>query len=309
MNKITIIGAGRVGESTALFLATKEMCQELVLIDIQQGVAEGVALDIQEVAPVFDYDTRLSGGHDHEMMTGSEIIIITAGVPRKPGMSRTDVMATNIPIINEIVDSAMKYAPDAFLLFVTNPVDVLTYHAFIRSGWPRNRVFGQAGVLDSSRMASFIAMESGFSSVDINAMVLGGHGDTMVPMLNYSTISGIPVSYFIDPDKLEEIIERTRNGGAEILNLRQNSSAYDAPAAAITQMVDAIVHNRQRILPTVCLLQGEYGHDDIAIGVPAVLGRNGVENIIQLNMNKEEQFMFDNSASLIRKELNRLKSI
>ena len=309
MNKITIIGAGHVGESTALFLATKEMCQELVLIDIQQGVAEGVALDIQEVAPVFDYDTRLSGGHDHEMMAGSEIIIITAGVPRKPGMSRTDVMATNIPIINEIVDSAMKYAPDAFLLFVTNPVDVLTYHAFIRSGWPRNRVFGQAGVLDSSRMASFIAMESGFSSVDINAMVLGGHGDTMVPMLNYSTISGIPVSYFIDPDKLEEIIERTRNGGAEILNLRQNSSAYDAPAAAITQMVDAIVHNRQRILPTVCLLQGEYGHDDIAIGVPAVLGRNGVENIIQLNMNKEEQFMFDNSASLIRKELNRLKSI
>ena len=309
MNKITIIGAGRVGESTAQFLATKEMCQDLVLIDIQQGVAEGVALDIQEVAPVFDYDTRLSGGNDHEMMTDSEIIIITAGVPRKPGMSRTDVLATNVPIIDEIVDSAMRYAPDAFLLLVTNPVDVLTYHAFTRSGWPRNRVFGQAGVLDSSRMASFIAMESGFSSVDINAMVLGGHGDTMVPMLNYSTISGIPVSYFIDPDKLEEIIERTRNGGAEILNLRQNSSAYDAPAAAITQMVDAIVHNRQRILPTVCLLQGEYGHEDIAIGVPAVLGRNGVENIIQLNMNKEEQLMFDNSASLIRKELNRLKSI
>ncbi len=309
MNKITIIGAGRVGESTAQFIAAKNLCREIVLLDIHEGAAKGAALDIQEVSPIFEYDTRLSGGVDHAMMADSELIIITAGLPRKPGMSRSDVLSSNIPIMNGIIDGAMKYAPDAILLFVTNPVDVITYHAFIKTGWPRNRVFGQAGVLDSSRMASFIAMETGYSSMDINTMVLGGHGDTMVPMLRYCTIAGIPVEKFITKEKLEAIIERTRNGGAEILALRQNSSAYDAPAASVTEMVDAIVHNRQRILPTVCLLEGEYGHHDIAIGVPAVLGQNGIEDIIQLDMNQAEQAMFDNSAALVRKDLDLLKSM
>lgn len=309
MNKITIIGAGRVGESTAQFIAAKNLCREIVLLDIHEGAAKGAALDIQEVSPIFEYDTRLSGGVDHALMADSELIIITAGLPRKPGMSRSDVLSSNIPIMNGIIEGAMKYAPDAILLFVTNPVDVITYHAFIKTGWPRNRVFGQAGVLDSSRMASFIAMETGYSSMDINTMVLGGHGDTMVPMLRYCTIAGVPVEKFITKEKLEAIIERTRNGGAEILALRQNSSAYDAPAASVTEMVDAIVHNRQRILPTVCLLEGEYGHRDIAIGVPAVLGQNGIEDIIQLDMNEAEQAMFDNSVALVRKDLDLLKSM
>ena len=309
MNKITIMGAGRVGESTAQFIAAKNLCSEIVLLDINEGAAKGAALDIQEVSPLFEYDTRLTGGVDHALMTDSELIIITAGLPRKPGMSRSDILAVNIPIMDGIIDGAMKYAPDAILLFVTNPVDVITYHAVLKTGWPRNRVFGQAGVLDSSRMASFIAMETGYSIMDIYAMVLGGHGDTMVPMLRHCTIAGIPIEKFISQDKIESIIERTRNGGAEILALRQNSSAYDAPAASVAEMVDAVVHNRNRILPTVCFLEGEYGLDDIAIGVPAVLGKNGVEDIIQLDLNKAEQAMFSNSASLVREDVDLLKSM
>ena len=309
MNKITIVGAGRVGESTAQFLAAKNLCREIILLDIHDGAAKGAALDIQEVAPIFEYDTRLIGGVDHALMVDSEIIIITAGLPRKPGMSRSDVLSSNIPIMDSIIEGAMKYAPDAILLFVTNPVDVITYHAYMKTRWPRNRVFGQAGVLDSSRMASFIAMDTGFSNMDINTMVLGGHGDTMVPMLRYCTIAGIPVSDFIPKDRLEAIVERTRKGGAEILALRQNSSAYDAPAASVAEMVDSIVHNRNRILPTVCLLEGEYGHEDIAIGVPAMLGQHGIVDIIELDMNETEQAMFDHSASLVRKDLDLLKSM
>jgi len=309
MNKITIVGAGRVGESTAQFLAAKNLCSEIVLLDIHKGAAVGTALDIQEVSPLFQFDTRLTGGVDHALMADSELIIITAGLPRKPGMSRSDVLTSNIPIMDSIIDGAMKYAPNAILLFVTNPVDVITYHAFIKTGWPRNRVFGQAGVLDSSRMASFIAMETGYSIMDIYAMVLGGHGDTMVPMLRYCTIAGIPIEKFIAKEKIETIVERTRNGGTEILALRKNSSAYDAPAASIVEMVDAIVHNRNRILPTVCLLEGEYGHEDIAIGVPAVLGKNGISDIIELDLNETERKMFEHSASLVREDLALLKAM
>lgn len=309
MNKITIVGAGRVGESTAQFLAAKNLCSEIVLLDIHKGVAVGTALDIQEVSPLFQFDTRLTGGVDHALMADSELIIITAGLPRKPGMSRSDVLTSNIPIMDNIINGAMKYAPNAILLFVTNPVDVITYHAFIKTGWPRNRVFGQAGVLDSSRMASFIAMETGYSIMDIYAMVLGGHGDTMVPMLRYCTIAGIPIEKFISKEKIETIVERTRNGGTEILALRKNSSAYDAPAASIVEMVDAIVHNRNRILPTVCLLEGEYGHEDIAIGVPAVLGKTGISDIIELDMNDNERKMFEHSASLVREDLALLKAM
>lgn len=309
MNKITIVGAGRVGESTAQFLAAKNLCSEIVLLDIHKGAAVGTALDIQEVAPLFQFDTRLTGGVDHALMADSELIIITAGLPRKPGMSRSDVLTSNIPIMDSIIDGAMKYAPNAILLFVTNPVDVITYHAFIKTGWPRSRVFGQAGVLDSSRMASFIAMETGYSIMDIYAMVLGGHGDTMVPMLRYCTIAGIPIEKFIAKEKIETIVERTRNGGTEILALRKNSSAYDAPAASIVEMVDAIVHNRNRILPTVCLLEGEYGHEDIAIGVPAVLGKSGITDIIELDLNEIERKMFEHSVSLVREDLALLKAM
>jgi malate dehydrogenase len=309
MNKISIVGAGRVGEATAQFLAYQDMCHEIALVDINQGAAEGAALDIQEVSPLFQYDTHLYGGSDHALLKDSDLIIITAGLPRKPGMSRSDLLATNVGISNNILEGVMKYAPNSMLLFVSNPVDIITYNAFLKTGWPRNRIFGQAGVLDSSRMASFIAMETGYSSHDINAMVLGGHGDTMVPMLRYTTISGIPVSNFIAEDKLAEIVERTRNGGAEILALRQNSSAYDAPAASVAEMVDAIVYDRKRILPTVCMLNGEYGLQDIAIGVPAVLGKDGVEKIITLEMNDEETAMFNNSAALVQKDIELLKQL
>ena len=306
MNKISIVGAGRVGEATAQFIAYQNMCHEIALLDINKGAAEGAALDIQEVSPLFQYDTRLYGGSDYSLLKGSDLVIITAGLPRKPGMSRSDLLATNVGISNDILEGVMKYAYNSLLLFVSNTVDIITYNAFLKTGWSRNRIFGQAGVLDSSRMASFIAMETGYSNLDINAMVLGGHGDTMVPMLRYTTISGIPVSNFINEDKLAEIVERTRNGGAEILALRQNSSAYDAPAASVAEMVDAIVYDRKRILPTVCILEGEYGYDGMAIGVPAVLGKEGVEKIITLDMNDEETTMFNNSAALVKKDIELL---
>ena len=303
MNKITVVGAGRVGESTAQFIATRDLCRELVLIDINEGTASGAALDIQEDGPLFSFDTRLSGGSKPELMADSDLIIITAGIPRKPGMSRSDVMATNVRVTDEIVANTLKYAPHAMLLVVSNPVDILTYRAWKKTGWDRNRIFGQAGVLDATRMASFIAMETGYSALDIDAMVLGGHGDSMVPMMRYTTISGIPVENFLDQKTLDKIVQRTRSGGAEILALRQNSSAFDAPAASVAIMVDAIVHDRKRIMPTVAVLNNEYGESDIAIGVPTVLGKNGMEKVIELNLNASEKKDFDNSVTMVRKDM------
>jgi len=309
MKKITVVGAGRVGESTAQFIASRDLCREIALIDIREGAAEGVALDIQQDAPIFSFDTRLKGGTSPELMADSDLIIVTAGIPRKPGMSRSDVMETNVRVIDEIVDNALKLAPNAMMLVVSNPVDILTYRAWKRTGWDRRRVFGQAGVLDSTRMASFIALETGFSALDIDAMVMGGHGDSMVPMMRYTTISGIPVSNFLDQACLDNIVTRTRNGGAEILALRQNSSAYDAPAAAVAVMVDAMVHDRKRILPSVAILNNEYGYTDIAIGVPSVLGKNGMEEIIELKLTKEELENFTNSASMVQKDLETLAKL
>ena len=303
MKKITVVGAGRVGESTAQFIATRDLCRELVLIDINEGTASGAALDIQEDGPLFSFDTRLSGGSKPELMADSDLIIITAGIPRKPGMSRSDVMATNVRVIDEIVANTLKYAPHAMLLVVSNPVDILTYRAWKKTGWDRNRIFGQAGVLDATRMASFIAMETGYSALDIDAMVLGGHGDSMVPMMRYTTISGIPVENFLDQKTLDKIVQRTRSGGAEILALRQNSSAFDAPAASVAIMVDAIVHDRKRIMPTVALLDNEYGESNIAIGVPTVLGKNGMEKVIELKLNASEKKDFDNSVTMVRKDM------
>jgi len=309
MKKITIVGAGRVGESTAQFIAERDMCREIALIDINKGFAEGAALDIQEVAPIFKYDTRVYGGDDGSLMADSELIVVTAGMPRKPGMSREDLLSANVDIIDGIMDDAIKHAPESMVLFVTNPVDVVTYFAWKKSGWPRNRVFGQAGVLDSARMAAFIAVETGCSTLDINTMVLGGHGDTMVPMDRYTNIAGIPISNFLSKEKLDEIVERTRHGGAEVLALRQNSSAFDAPAASVAEMVDAIVNDRKRILPTVTVLENEYGHDDIAIGVPVVLGKDGVEKVIPLDMNDEETAMFNESAGIVSEQIDLLKQL
>jgi malate dehydrogenase len=306
MKKIAIVGAGRVGESTAHNLAKHELCREIVLIDIKEGVPQGTALDIQESAPIFNFDTKLRGSNSMDDMADADMVIMTAGVPRKQGMSRSDVLETNVAVANGVVDAAVKHAPNALFLMVTNPVDVLTYAAWRRTGWSRHRVFGMAGVLDSARMASFVAMETGFSVKDISAMVLGGHGDTMVPMTRFTTINGIPVEHFLTREQIDRIVERTRQGGAEILALRKTGSAYDAPAAAIASMADAISHNRKHILPAVAVLDGEYGLNDICMGVPVVFGEGGMERVIQLPMTAQESDEFRRSSEHVRADLAKL---
>jgi len=309
MNKISIVGAGRVGETTAQILAEEELCREIALYDVREDVPEGVALDIFQTAPFFEFDCRLSGSNDPAILAGSDLVVITAGFPRKPGMSRSDVLAANVKIIDDVTDHIVAHAPDAIVLVVSNPVDTLTYRIVQRTGWSRQRVFGQAGVLDASRMAAFIAEETGFSALDITTLVLGGHGDTMVPMPRYCTINGVPVSKFIAPDRLEAIIERTRKGGAEILALRKNSSAYDAPAAAVAAMIDSISNNRRRLMPCVAMLDGEYGERDICMGVPCILDESGLSSIVELDLDAQERAHFDSSAASVRADIARLAEL
>lgn len=306
MQKVAIVGAGRVGETTAQFLAEQETAREVVLIDIREDVPQGVALDIAQTAPFFHFDTRVTGSNDAAAMAGAEVVIVTAGVPRKPGMSRSDVLDVNVRVIDGIIDDIQRHAPDAIVIMVTNPVDVLTYRVWRRTGWPRERVLGQAGVLDASRMAAFIAMETGFSASDITTIVLGGHGDAMVPVPRFCTINGVPVSHFIGEQRLQEIVQRTRDGGAEILALRKNSSAYDAPGASVAAMVDAISRHRNRLLPCVAILDGEYGQHDIAMGVPCILSRSGLQRVVDLGLNKQESQVFALSAKGVREDIERL---
>lgn len=306
MQKITIIGAGRVGEATAQILAERDLCRVLVLLDIKEGVAAGAALDIQETAPLFGFDTRVVGDTRASLMVDSDLVVITAGIPRKPGMSRSDVLSTNVKIIDVILDDVLHYAPQSKVLLVSNPVDILTFYAWKKTGWDRSRVFGQAGVLDSSRMAAFVALETGYSTKNINAMVLGGHGDSMVPMTRFTTISGIPISYFLEQQVIDDIVQRSRFGGAEILALKQTSSAYGAPAAAIAEMVEAITCHRRQVLPTVALLEGEYGERGLAMGVPCILSGEGMEKVIELPLNDVEKTMFQESIANIKNNLQRL---
>lgn len=306
MHKICIVGAGRVGESTAQILAKEELCREVALLDIHDGIPQGVALDIQQSASLLRFDTRVIGDTDPAIMADSDMIIITAGFPRKPGMSRSDVLEANLAIIDELVDHAVRYAPETMIMMVTNPVDVLTWRAWQRTGWSRRRVFGQSGALDTARMISFIALETGYSIKDISALVLGGHGDAMVPLPRFTDIAGIPIEHFIDEATIQQIAERTRQGGGEILALKKHSSAYDSPAAAIASMVDAIGNNRRRILPCVSILDGEYGQTGIAMGVPAVLEETGLTQIIELKLNDKEQQSFDLSASMVRDDIKLL---
>ena len=306
VNKISIVGAGRVGESTAQMLAIQKLAQQIVLIDLDEQYAKGVALDIQETSPVYHFDAELIGASDIANIKDSNIVIITAGMPRKPGMDRADVLAINLKIIDEIMDGIIKHAPDAYVIVVSNPVDVLTYYANKKANWPRNRIMGQAGILDSMRLSSFIAMETDYSINDIQAMVLGGHGDTMVPLPRFTTVSGISIEHLLDQNTIDNLIQRTRDGGAEILNLKQKSSAYDAPGAAVTIMVEAIVHNKHRLLPCITMLEGEYGQNDIAIGVPVVLGENGVEKIVELDFTVNEKKAFDASAQAIKSLINEI---
>ena len=309
VNKISIIGAGRVGESTAQMLAIQKLSEHIMLIDLDEQYAKGVALDIQETSSVYNFDAELIGSNDIAEIKDSNIVVIAAGVPRKPGMDRADVLAINLKIIDQIMDGVIKYAPDAYVIVVSNPVDVLTYYANKKTNWPRNRIMGQAGILDSMRMSSFIAMETDYSINDIQAMVLGGHGDTMVPLPRFTTVSGISIEYLLDKKTIDNLIQRTRDGGAEILNLKQKSSAYDAPGAAVSTMVEAIVHNKNRLLPCITMLEGEYGQNDIAIGVPVVLGANGVKNIVELDFTNDEQNAFNTSAKVIKSLINEAKSL
>jgi malate dehydrogenase len=303
MNKISIIGAGRVGETTAHILAQRSMCHEVVLLDVREGAAAGAALDIRQSAAFHGFDTRVVGGTDPALIKDSGLVIVTAGSPRKPGMSRSDVLDVNRAVIDSVVDQVLEHAPDSLLLLVTNPVDVLTLHAWQRTGWERNRVFGQAGVLDAARMASFMAEETGLSVRYIQTMVIGGHGDSMVPLTRFSTINGVPANTFLDAEATQRINERTRHGGAEVLGLRQNSSAYTGPAAAIATMVDAISNNGSRVLPSVCILDGEYGQHDIPAGVPAILGSKGIEKVIELSLDETERAGLLGSIESIKADL------
>ena len=303
MQKITIFGAGRVGETSALMLAQKGLCREISLFDLRAKAAAGAALDIMQSSSYFGFDTQVRGGDDADLVRDSDLVIITAGSPRKPGMSRHDVLDVNRAVIDTIIDQVMAHAPEALLMLVTNPVDILTWHAWKRTGWARNRVFGLGGVLDTARMAYFIASETGHSARDIQTMVIGGHGDSMLPLFRFSSIHGINAEIVLDNEVRERITERTRHGGAEVLNLREESSAYIAPGAAIVTMVDAIRNDRRQILPCVSVLEGEFGQQYTTAGVPVIMGRNGVEQVVELPLNDVELAGFQASIDSIRADL------
>jgi len=298
--KVTVIGAGNVGATCANVIAQKDIVNKVILLDIKEGVAEGKALDIWETAPVNEYSTRVNGyTNDYSQTKNSEVVVITSGLPRKPGMSRDDLIATNAGIVRSVTENVIKYSPDAKIIVVSNPLDVMTYCAFLTAKVDSNRVFGMAGVLDTARYRAFIASELNISPKDVQAMLLGGHGDTMVPLPRYTTVSGIPVTELIPADKLTAIIDRAKNGGGEIVNLL-GTSAWYAPGAAAAQMVESIVKNENRIFPCCAMLNGQYGLKDIYLGVPVKLGKNGIEQIIELKLNKDESELLNTSAKAVR---------
>jgi malate dehydrogenase len=309
VNKLTIVGAGIVGEAAAQVIARDALCRELALIDVQGELAQGKALDVWQAAVESGSDTKVHGGSDARLLQGSDLVVITAGVPRKPGQSRQDVLAINLPILDGIMRDVKQHAPTATVLVVSNPVDVLTYRAWSLSGLGRDKVFGQAGVLDTARMKCFIAEQTGFSARDITALVLGGHGDSMVPLMRYCTVGAVPLAHLLSSEQIEQIVERTRKGGGEILALKKVGSACDAPGVAIAQMVDAIANGRSRILPAVAILEGEYGRTDIAMGVPCVLSDEGITKVIELPLDAQEQAMFDRSADQVARDIAEMKAL
>ncbi|MDX2133908.1 MAG: malate dehydrogenase [Saprospiraceae bacterium] len=302
MSKVTIIGAGNVGATCANVLAHEDVCNEVVLIDIQGNMAKGKALDTWQQAPIDGYSTRVVGGDDYALTAGSDIVIITAGVPRKPGMSRDDLISTNAKIVVSVTKSILQHTPNPIIIVVSNPLDVMTYACWKASGLNENRVFGMAGVLDTARYRAFLAEELHISPKDIQAMLMGGHGDTMVPLPRYTTVSGIPVTELVSAERLHAIIERTKSGGGELVNL-MGTSAWYAPGAAAAQMAVSILKNEQRILPCCVRLTGQYGLNDIFVGAPAKLGRNGIEEIITLHLNEAEKALLAQSAKAV-KEVN-----
>jgi len=298
--KVTVVGAGNVGATCADVLAYREIATEVVLLDIREGFAEGKALDISQKAPIDLYDTRTIGcTNDYTKTANSEVVVITSGLPRKPGMTRDDLIATNAGIVGAVTEQVVKYSPNAIIIVVSNPLDVMTYQAHLVSKLPRNRVIGMAGILDTARYRSFISEELNVSPKDIQAVLLGGHGDTMVPLPRYTTVGGIPVTELIAADKLQSILERTKRGGGELVKL-MGTSAWYAPGSAAAQMVEAIVKDQKRVFPVCMQLQGEFGVKDCYLGVPVVLGKNGVERILEIKLNEAELAMLKDSEKAVK---------
>ncbi len=307
--KVTVVGAGNVGATCANVIAHNEVANEVILLDIKEGVAEGKSLDMWQTAPINLYDTRIKGStNDYAATKDSEVVVITSGLPRKPGMSRDDLIATNAGIVRSVTENIVKYSPNAIIIVVSNPLDVMTYCAYLTSGFDAKKVFGMAGILDTARYRAFLADALNCSPKDIQAVLMGGHGDTMVPLPRYTTVSGIPVTELIAKDKLDAIIQRTKVGGGELVNL-MGTSAWYAPGAAAAQMVEAIVRDQKRIFPCCAWLQGEYGLKDIYLGVPVKLGKNGIEQIIELKLNAEEKELLDGSAKAVKEVMSVLDNM
>jgi len=302
--KITVVGAGNVGATCADACARWELANEVVLLDIKEGFAEGKALDIWQTAPISLFDSRLIGStNDYGKTAGSDVVVITSGLPRKPGMSRDDLIATNATIVKSVTENVVKHSPNAIVIVVSNPLDVMTYCAYITSKLPASRVFGMAGILDTARYRAFLATELNVSPKDIQAVLMGGHGDTMVPLPRYTTVGGIPVTELIAKDKLEAIVERTKKGGGEIVNLL-GTSAWYAPGTAAAQMVEAIVRDQKRVFPVCAWLNGEYGLKNVYMGVPVILGAKGIERIIELKLTPEEQALCNSSAKAVKEVMD-----
>lgn len=308
MNKISIIGAGMTGSTAAHWLAERELA-DLVLVDVVEGMPQGKSLDLQEALPIIGKDVELVGSNDYAATKGSDIIIITAGLARKPGMSRDDLLTRNAEIVGKAATETLKYSPDAIFVVLTNPLDTMAYLTMKMTKLPRERVVGQAGILDSARMRAFVSMETGVSVENIDCYVLGGHGDEMVPLTRHSNVAGVPLREYVPADRLAAIVERTRKGGGEIVNLLKTGSAYYAPAAAVSQMAEAILKDKHLIVPCAAYMQGEYGLKDMYFGVPVMLGRQGMEKIIEYKLDAEEQAAFDTSAEAVKETHEALKKL
>jgi malate dehydrogenase len=308
-NKITVVGAGHVGATCSQLLSQKELAKEVILVDIADGIPQGKGLDQWESAPIEGFDSRVYGANDYESSAGADIFIVTAGIARKPGMSRDDLLKTNAGVIRSVCGEIKRVAPDSIIIMVTNPLDVMAQVALEASGFPRERVIGMAGVLDTARYRSFIALELDVSIEDIQALVLGGHGDTMVPLASYTSVSGIPLTQLMAQDRIDALVERTRKGGGEIVSYLKTGSAYYAPAAAAVQMAEAIVKDKRRILPCAAWLQGEYGFNDLYLGVPCMLGANGLERIFEVELDAEEQAALATSAGHVTSTVAALKAM
>ncbi|MCE2732341.1 MAG: malate dehydrogenase [Chryseotalea sp.] len=307
--KVTVVGAGNVGATCADVLAYREVANEIVLVDIKEGLAEGKSLDIWQKAPIDLYDSRTVGStNDYTKTANSDVVVITSGLPRKPGMSRDDLITTNAGIVKTVTENIVKHSPNAIIIVVSNPLDVMTYQAHLTSKFPRTKVMGMAGILDTARYRAFLAEALNVSPKDIQAMLLGGHGDTMVPLPRYTTVAGIPVTELIDSDKLNAILERTKVGGGELVKL-MGTSAWYAPGSAAAQMVEAIVKDQRRVFPVCIKLEGEYGITDCYLGVPVVLGKNGIEKIIELDLNADEKALLESSRKAVREVMDVLEKL